>query len=169
MSGILWASLGAAIGILVPLLFRVWQRGDAAAGDTLPTAAPRQPARRPVATPVIAPRPAAPKGPAGLNRKLTRKFHGISVKPGLHACKAAQELVDQRFLPEEAPAMPLAACDRDKCQCAYAHHGDRRDREDRRSGWGTFGGFTPSIPGGNRRSRRPDRRHGHGKDSVTPH
>lgn len=162
MSGILWASLGATIGILVPFIYRVWQRGGAQPRDTLPTATARQPARKPVATPVSAARAAAPRTPAGLNRKLTRKFHGISIKPSLHACKAAQDLVGQRFLPEEAPAMPLAACDRDKCQCAYSHHGDRRDRDDRRSGWGTFGGFTPSIPGGNRRSRRPDRRGGHG-------
>ena len=109
MSGILWASLGAALGILVPFLFRLWQRGGAAQGDTLATAARRQPTRKPVETPVIAPRPAAPpRTPAGLNRKLTRKFHGISIKPGLHACKAAKDLVGQRFLPEEAPAEVLA-------------------------------------------------------------
>ena len=102
--------------------------------------------------------PLAAQSPRGLNRKQTRKFHGVSVKPGLHACKAVQELVGQRFLPDEAPAMPLAACDQAKCQCAYSHHGDRRDREDRRSGWGTFGGFAPSIPGGNRRAKSLDRR-----------
>jgi len=151
MSGILWASLGAAIGLLAPLIFRLWQRGaDSAAG--------------PVASPVRPPAPAKPaatvKAPAGLNRKQTRKFHGVTVKPGLHACTAVQALADQRFLPDEVPALPLAACDQSRCQCAYRHHGDRRDREDRRSGWGTFGGFTPSIPGGNRRAKTQDRRAG---------
>lgn len=156
MSGIFWASLGAAVGLGAPLLFRLWQRSAADRADTLPTAT-RAPARARAPGPAPA-RQSASRAPAGLNRRQTRKFHGVSVKPGLHACQAAQELVGQRFLPDETPAMPLAACDQAKCQCAYSHHGDRRDREDRRSGWGTFGGFTPSIPGGNRRAKSPDRR-----------
>lgn len=159
MSGILWASLGAAIGLGAPLLYHLWQRSVAERADTLPTATRATAKARPAGQPAARTLPnKAPRAPAGLNRKQTRKFHGVSVKPCLHACKAVQELVGQRFLPDEAPAMPLAACDQDKCQCAYSHHGDRRDREDRRSGWGTFGGFTPSIPGGNRRAKNPDRR-----------
>ncbi|MBL8202366.1 MAG: hypothetical protein JNK40_15470 [Chromatiales bacterium] len=156
MSGILWACLGAAIGLGGPLLLRLWQRGAADRAAALPAA--RKPARTRTPAPAPARHPPAARSPAGLNRKQTRKFHGVAVKPGPHACKAAQALVGQRFLPAEAPALPLAACDRDKCQCAYSHHGDRRDREDRRSGWGTFGGFTPSIPGGNRRGKGRDRR-----------
>lgn len=157
MDGILWASLGAAIGMAAPLLFRLWQRSAADRADTPPTATAAYPRLRgPAETQT---RPATgTTPPAGLNRKQTRKFHGISVKPGPHACQAVQALVGRRFLPDEAPAMPLATCDRSKCQCAYSHHGDRRDREDRRSGWGTFGGFTPSIPGGNRRAKSMDRR-----------
>ncbi len=160
MNGILWASLGAAIGILVPLLFRLRQRRGTSVGGTLAAAATHQPARQPVKPAVTGRPPAAHRSPAGLNRKLTRRFHGISVKPGPQACQAVQELAGQRFLPEEAPAVPLAACDQGRCQCAYAHHGDRREPEDRRSGWGTFGGFSPSIPGGNRRAKSPDRRSG---------
>jgi hypothetical protein len=156
MSGIWWASLGAALGLGAPFLFRLWQRSAADRADVLPTAAP-SPARTRIPAPASARHPPA-SPPAGLNRKQARRFHGVSVKPGQQACKAAQDLAGQRFLPDEAPAMPLAACDREKCQCGYSHHGDRRDREDRRSGWGTFGGFTPSIPGGNRRARSPDRR-----------
>lgn len=161
MSGIWWASLGTVIGLGGPLLYHfLWQRGAADRADPQPTA-PRETTRVRAPAPPSARNPAAkskPKPPAGLNLKQTRKFHGVSVKPGLHACAAAQQLVGQRFLPHEAPAMPLAACDQAKCQCAYSHHGDRRDREDRRSGWGTFGGFTPSIPGGNRRAKSLDRR-----------
>jgi hypothetical protein len=168
MNGILWASLGAAIGMLAPLLFRIWQRGADGSADTPPTAVAPRPVRPAVTARVQADTQAAAqstgrhqangKPPTGLNRKQARKFHGVSVKPGHQACQAVRELVDQRFLPEEAPALPLAACDQSKCQCAYAHHGDRRDREDRRTGWGTFGGFTPSIPGGNRRAKSRDRR-----------
>lgn len=159
MSGILWATLGAAIGLLAPILFRVWQQRVAASADTPPSAvAPRPAAQAPGRTEPAGRIQLPAKGPAGLNRKQARKFHGVSVKPGRQACKAAQDLVGQRFLPDEAPAMPLPGCDQAKCHCGYGHHGDRRDKEDRRSGWGTFGGFTPSVPGGNRRGKGRDRR-----------
>lgn len=149
MSGILWAILGAAVGILSVFLLRLRQRSVAGPVKAMP-GRPQATARHQV----------APKSPTGLNRKQTRRFHGVSVKPGLLACKAAEELAGQRFLPDEVPVMPLGTCDQDKCQCAYAHHGDRRDREDRRSAWGTFGGFTPSIPGSNRRAKSRERRSG---------
>lgn len=159
MNGIFWASLGAVIGILAPLLYRLWQRGVASSADSLPRAAPLRAAPRPGPGVGHATRqPAAPAAASGLNRRQARKFHGVSVKPCLYACKAAQELAGQRFLPDEAPAIPLPGCDEAKCRCAYSHHGDRRDRENRRSGWGTFGGFAPSIPGGNRRAKSRDRR-----------
>ena len=108
MNGILWASLGAAIGLLAPVCSFAC---GSAARRTGPTRRPPQPATSPGPGARRRPRPgrlAGAKAPAGLNRKLTRKFHGVSVKPGLHACKAVQELVGQRFLPDEAPAMPLA-------------------------------------------------------------
>lgn len=161
MNGILWASLGTVIGILAPFLFRAWRRAAAGSADTPPAAvAPRPaPGKVQAAAQSTGRQQVTGKPPSGLNRKQTRRFHGVSVKPGPHACEAAQALTGQRFLPDEAPAMPLAACDQTRCQCAYAHHGDRRDREDRRTGWGTFGGFTPSVPGGNRRAAKSrDRR-----------
>lgn len=156
MNGILWAVIGTSIGILAPVIFVLWRRRLREAADTLPTAA----APRRAATPA----PARPQVPAqipvsgGLKRRLARRFHGISLKAGPHPCQTVQGLSGQRFLPEEAPALPLAGCDQKKCQCAYSHHGDRRDEEDRRSGWGTFGGFTPTVPGGNRRAKARERR-----------
>lgn len=164
MSGILWAALGTAIGVLGPFLFRAWQRRAATPGVPMPPE-PRQ--KIPVrVAPTTAPGKSQPqlrqappaRSPAGINRKQARKFHGVSVKPGPHACSASQALVGQRFLPQEAPAMPLAGCDQQRCQCSYGHHSDRRDQDDRRSGWGSFGGFAPSIPGGNRRGKKQDRR-----------
>ena len=156
MTAVLWGVLGTAIGLGLPYLLRLWQRTAADRADSPPTAvAPRAPR---------VPRENLPAGqspsqaPTGLNRKLTRKFHGVSVKPGQQACAAAKGLAGQRFLPEEVPAVPLKACDLQKCQCAYSHHGDRRGKEDRRFGWGTFGGFIPSIPGGNRRAKARERR-----------
>jgi hypothetical protein len=154
VNGILWAVLGSAIGLLLPVLFRAWQRsgsGTDAESD--------EPARHLAPNRTTTGRlPASRQPPPGLNRKLSRKFHGVSIKPCAQSCSAVEGLSGQRFLPGEAPALPLPGCDQSHCQCAYSHHGDRRDREDRRSGWGTFGGFTPSIPGGNRRGGGRDRR-----------
>lgn len=150
MNTMLWAALGVAIGLL-PLLVVFWQRSAAADGDDEP-AHPR-PAPGPRAALVV-------DGPAPASRRGTaaHKFHGVSVKPGPDACPAVLALVDRRFLPDTAPALPLTACDQKACRCAYKHHGDRRDQDDRRSGWGDFGGFAPSIPGGNRRGKARDRR-----------
>jgi hypothetical protein len=156
MSGMLWAVLGTALGLMAPVLFRLWQRNGADRSAGPPgTGAPRTPPGRRESL-AVAQRQS--QAPAGLNRKLSRKFHGVSVKPGQHACAAVHALADQRYLPDEVPALPLAACDLQKCQCTLSHHGDRRDREDRRSGWGTYGGFLPTIPGGNRRAKARERR-----------
>jgi hypothetical protein len=130
----IWASLGAVIGLVAPLALRPLRRSE-------PGTAPETPVRAP-------PRP-APRA---------QKFHGVTIQPCAQPCPAALALADRRFLPEQAPALPLAGCDQRRCQCAYRHHADRRDADDRRSGWGSFGGFAPSIPGGNRRGNARDRR-----------
>lgn len=153
MSGILWACLGTAIGLLAAFLIRAWAGRTGEAGGTPRSAARQHPKAARIRTPV----PPPVRSPTGINRKQTRKFHGVSVRPGLQSCNAVQALGGQRFLPDEAPAMPLAGCDQARCQCSYAHHGDRRDQGERRSGWGSFGGFAPSIPGGNRRGKDQDR------------
>lgn len=150
MSGILLVILGVSVGVLTLFLWLRWRRNGTDAGESQPTATAPDRTR----TPARGQSPA----PEGLKRRLARKFHGVSVKPGPGACAAARDLVGQRFLPEEAPAMPLAACDQQKCVCAYSHHASRRDAEDRRSGWGGFGGFTPTVPGGNRRGKGRERR-----------
>lgn len=138
MNSLLWASLGAVFGLLIALYLRNRRRKGVLARDRS--------------------RGTYPPSGKPLNKARKGGFHGVSVKPGLHACKAVQALAGQRFLPQETPAMPLPGCDQVECRCSYAHHGDRRDPEDRRTGWGSFGGFTPSVPGGNRRRTRKDRR-----------
>jgi hypothetical protein len=149
MNTMIWAGLGVAVGILAPLLFRLWQRS--ASPDDLEEAPTAGPVRRPAPPP-------PPAGPGARRPPAGRKFHGVTVKPCPDACPAVLAIADRRFLPEEVPPLPLPGCDQRACRCAYTHHGDRRDAEDRRSGWGSFGGFAPSIPGGNRRSRDRDRR-----------
>ena len=155
MNGILWAILGTSIGLVAPVLYRLWRQRDVDGEESMPTAV--APVRTQTAGMGSALVPAPGRGTGGLRHKLARRFHGTSLKPGRQACAAIQGLCGQRFLPEEAPSLPLAGCDQQKCQCAYSHHGDRRDQEDRRTGWGTFGGFTPTA-GGNRRGKGRDRR-----------
>lgn len=85
------------------------------------------------------------------------KHRGVSIRPGRQSCAAAQQLKDKRFLAGEAPALPLAGCDREKCDCRYAHHEDRREGIDRRDLFTTFGGFRPES-GAEKRRPKSDRR-----------
>lgn len=101
----------------------------------------------------------APAGPAAKAAPATRsKFHGVSIQLGNPACAVAKARAAERFLPNEAPALPLAGCDVARCNCRYEHHDDRRDEQDRRDSWGNFGGFGPRDSGKNERSG--DRRFG---------
>jgi len=69
-------------------------------------------------------------------------YRCVSIDAGLNACRAAHRLTGRRFLPREAPALPLATCDEKQCACRYVHHSDRRD-DDRRDPFGRFGGIVP--------------------------
>ncbi len=54
-------------------------------------------------------------------------FHAVSVDAPKHACSAVNELSAKKFLPAEAPRLPLVGCDQpDNCRCRYQHHADRR-------------------------------------------
>lgn len=61
-----------------------------------------------------------------------KHFHGVSIRPTSGACRAVQMIAGRRFLPNEAPAVPLANCDVSYCGCRYEHHQDRRAQIDRR-------------------------------------
>lgn len=69
--------------------------------------------------------PAVPKIPK-------KTFHGVSIRPTSGACRAAQLVANKRFLPNEAPALPLRECDVSYCGCRYEHYQDRRAHDDRR-------------------------------------
>lgn len=153
MNQYLWIAIATAAGLLVPFLILRW-RQPAADGDDLPVHAPRTPAAHQRAG-----QPAQP--PVETKRKPAKRFHGVSLKPCANACQAVQDIVNKRFLSDSAPPLPLAGCDQPQCKCTYEHHADRRNPENRRAGWGGFGGFVPAVPGGNRRSKgRTDRRKG---------
>jgi hypothetical protein len=53
-------------------------------------------------------------------------FHAVSVHPSAISCLAAETIKGQRFLSEQAPALPLEACTVTSCNCRYVHHVDRR-------------------------------------------
>lgn len=65
----------------------------------------------------------------------TQPFHAVSISPVVNCCPAAHEISAQRFLSEEAPALPLTTCSVEACQCRYIHYSDRRSGAgDRRLG-----------------------------------
>jgi len=71
-------------------------------------------------------------------------YHAVSIKFTGNACDAAREMEGRRFLSSAAPRLPLPDCDVLDCSCRFAHHQDRRARQDRRSpfGPGGIGGST---------------------------
>ena len=64
-------------------------------------------------------------------------YAAVSIRCAGGACDAAQSLKGQRFLGDEAPVLPLAACASARCDCRYKHHVDRRtgnlDRRNQRA------------------------------------
>ena len=61
------------------------------------------------------------------------EYHAVSIKFPQRVCDAAKAMDGQRFLSNEAPALPLAECDLAECNCHFSHYKDRRARTDRRS------------------------------------
>lgn len=54
-------------------------------------------------------------------------WHAVAIKPKGPCCEAVQSRRSARFLPSDAPRLPLAECDTaDTCSCVYKHHADRR-------------------------------------------
>ena len=78
--------------------------------------------------------------------------HAVSIERDLLPCDAAKALADKRFLSHEAPELPLAGCDRDKCTCRYLHHSDRRSNEERRLPFVTHKGFGFEVDDERRKS-----------------
>ena len=77
-------------------------------------------------------------GPTRRVHRIHKPFPAASVSCGHDACQAARELTEKRYLAWEAPNLPLAGCDAERCDCRYNHYSDRRAfTGDRRSGSGT--------------------------------
>jgi hypothetical protein len=83
------------------------------------------------------------------------RYHCVEVHGGNTACEAAKSLEGTRFLPDEAPGLPVPGCNTQNCMCRYVHHDDRRE-DDRRNPYRHFGSGLPGVAG--ERRARNDRR-----------
>ncbi len=83
-------------------------------------------------------------------------FLCVEVQPGNPACAAASRLAGTRFLPDDAPILPVTGCNSHSCQCGYRHHDDRRE-DDRRNAYRQWGIAQPEL-NGERRARQDRRR-----------
>lgn len=92
----------------------------------------------------------------------TSKFHAVSIRPGLDACRAARGIEGQRFLSDAAPSVPLPGCDSQHCRCRFVHFSDRRSGDDRRSP------FPPTIGIETGIYRREQRETGDRRKSPSP-
>ena len=92
------------------------------------------------------------------------EYHAVSIRYDGKACAAAQALDGQRFLSAEAPRLPLTECDVPECNCRFAHHVDRRSKDDRRSPF-TPGGLS-SASGCYEQERREGRERRHDPDDI---
>jgi len=84
-------------------------------------------------------------------------YRAVSIISGENPCAAVKALGKNRFLveDEDAPRLPLAECDAEKCACTYGHHEDRRDSDgDRR----TISGLRTQLHVGSGESERREKR-----------
>lgn len=88
-------------------------------------------------------------------REARSRYHCVEVRSGNAACEAAEQFAGVRFLPNEAPSLPLPGCGTPKCTCSFIHHDDRRD-DIRRNAYGEWASIPPESTG--ERRARAERR-----------
>jgi hypothetical protein len=98
-------------------------------------------------------------GPVRDLKHPSDNYHCVELRYRSDACDAVKRIRAGRFLPGDAPEIPVPGCDAAKCSCRYAHHEDRR-QGDRRN---RVAYQPPAAAGGERRTKR-DRR----KPAKTP-
>ena len=59
-------------------------------------------------------------------RPPAHPYRCVSIRVGRNGCEVAQEFRGKRFLPDEAPTLPLPGCTAGHCDCVYRRHRDRR-------------------------------------------
>ena len=83
-----------------------------------------------------------------------RTYEAVSIHSYKGGCADAEQLAGQRFLSNEAPAIPLKSCSSEKCHCVYMHHSDRRSGTDRRVIYDSVEAFLSTPEYHNRRIYR---------------
>jgi hypothetical protein len=80
------------------------------------------------ATKTIEKKPAANAKLTKINpTKLDGKYRSAEIVPSLNCCQAAKAIKGKVFLLNDAPQIPLSACDMpDECKCKYVRFNDRR-------------------------------------------
>jgi hypothetical protein len=73
-------------------------------------------------------------------RRAPDRYAAVAIRPCRRACKEARAIADRRFLIDEAPRLPLPACNV-HCRCAYETYPDRRDEMRRAVDAGISGTF----------------------------
>ena len=81
----------------------------------------------------------------------TTAMHCVEVRHRGRVCEQVRRIEHVRFLPDEAPRLPLRGCTARNCRCHYVHHDDRREAE-RRNPYGRAGSQPPAEAGIERRS-----------------
>ncbi|MBO1271877.1 hypothetical protein J3L11_09525 [Shewanella sp. 4t3-1-2LB] len=86
-------------------------------------------------------------------------FRAVSIECLGFPCKAVSKLSNKRFLPNDAPSLPLATCNNASCKCRYIHHEDRRaHNSDRRLKIGIVTDLYGTLGEKERRQKTADRR-----------
>lgn len=91
------------------------------------------------------------------HKHISANFHCVEVRHYRDACDAVRRIGAKRFLPDEAPEIPVPGCDAAKCACRYVHHEDRR-QGDRRNPFHIQASGPPASAEGDRRTKRDRRR-----------
>ena len=84
----------------------------------------------------------------------------VVIKTGMKACQAAQDLAGKPILLNEAPILPLQACDTSKCTCKFIKQDDRRT-DDRRAHLKAAREIMGDADSHNRRERKDRRKTQH--------
>jgi hypothetical protein len=86
-------------------------------------------------------------------KKMSSKWHAITIVLHETSCAAAAQCRSKRFLSTQIPALPLRDCDRAAaCHCKYKHYDDRRTAL--RRGDDVHRGLGSEFLDSNRRARR---------------
>ena len=112
---------------------------------------------------VVQPREWKKTGPVKVTRNQPQlhehHYYGVSVHPGSNPCVAIQAIIENRYLSEDAPHLPLPDCDQDECGCVMMPEGDRRVGYDRRGdSFSAYGNYELDRHS-QKRHHESDRRH----------